>query len=583
MKIYKHIFILGAWCFGLPANSQLKFDTIYQTGFLREQFAKAAAEKDSISLGMAAFLLGGNLEWEGGETSETVDLLTLSLDCFAAVGDSGSYYLARPRLTDYYIDSKRYGEAEKILLEGRAYYDRKEDWAMKIHMVSRLGRLYQEMGDTVRAAQFKEECHRLNLVVKDTLLDIIYMLDRAGHYHEQGRLDTALALARRSLVLSNAIGRSKFIALGLYNIGILNQYKNNLDTAIFYLKKAEKTDRPIGFSQVRQGCFKHLSECYARKKDYQNAHKYLLRYAVLSDSILNKSRTEALDKMTLAFETKEKEAAIDFLEKEKLVSREQSRMKSLMLMGLSFVLLGLFVAVWFLVRFYKEKIRKDKIISAQAKNLNQQKIRSLQNEVQLTTAKAMLEGQEKERTRIASDLHDSLGGLLSTIKLQWKNSREPTNRQIGALLDKAANEVRSIAQNLRPSSLQHLGLVPAITDLINSNSRPGHLPKISFQHHRVPGNLDPDTALQLYRIVQEAFSNALKHAGASEILVQINGVPNGISLLVEDDGKGFDVRQNRNGSGLENMDMRARFLQAELTVESSTDGTTVFVLCPIGG
>ncbi len=581
MKILHAIFVLVNMCICFSANAQLHFDTIYQTDYLTEQFKKAASEKDSASLGKAAFLLSENLKYKNGPTSQILDLLTLSLDCFAAVADSAKYYSVRPGLTDYYIDSKLYGAAEKILMEGRDYYDRKKNWGMKIHMLSRLGKLYEAMGDMEKAWEFKEECHHLNQTVKDTLLEVIYLIDKTAVFHKQNKLDTALVLARQSLALSNAISRSKFAALGLYDIGILNQYKNNLDTAVYYLKKAEKRDRPIEYSNVRLNCFQHLSECFVLKKDYETAYVYLKKYAELNDSILNKRRTEALDKMTLSFATKEKQLAIDALEKEKLLNAESSRQKSFLLFGLSAALAILFALLWLLVRFYREKIRKDKIMTGQTENLNRQKIQSLQNEVQLTAVKAMLEGQENERTRIARDLHDSLGGLLSTIKLKWKNNSKSPDKETGDLLDQAANEVRAISQNLQPSSLQQLGLIPALTDLVNSNTPMGPLPNINFQHYNIPENINPGFALQIYRITQEAFMNTLKHAGASEILIQLNGEANGISILVEDDGNGFDVHQNHSGSGLDNMYKRAEFLQAELTIESTENGTTVFVLCPV--
>jgi len=230
-------------------------------------------------------------------------------------------------------------------------------------------------------------------------------------------------------------------------------------------------------------------------------------------------------------------------------------------------------------RFYQEKIRNRQIISEQEKELSQNKIDVFEKEVRLSSIEAVLEGQESERVRVARDLHDSLGGLLSTIKLQLKNE-ESNKERLSELLDKATDEVRSIAQNLQPSALQKLGLIAAVNDLLNIYVGKKKGIRINFQHYNVPENLPPNKALQLYRIIQESLNNAVKHSGATEILIQINGEEKGISILVEDDGEGFQKNNDSKGFGLKNMQQRAEFLEAELSIESTENGTTVFMVCP---
>lgn len=203
----------------------------------------------------------------------------------------------------------------------------------------------------------------------------------------------------------------------------------------------------------------------------------------------------------------------------------------------------------------------------------QQRIQSLENTVQLASTQAMLDGQENERTRIARDLHDSLGGLLSTVKLNIQNHPEKAE----ALLDQATQEIRMIAQNLQPLAFKEMGLVKAVRDLIYLHRQEGETPKITFQHYDVPDIIAEKVALHFYRFIQEALHNALKHAEASEILIQINGEPKGISIMIEDNGKGFNPNQLHSGNGLQNFKKRAEFLAAELTIESSENGTAVYI------
>ena len=581
MYFLKNITCFGIVYLSLSVQAQLSFDSIYQTEYLREQFAKAEAEKDSAALGMAAYKLGLNLEWEEGLTAKVIDLMTLSLTCLKSAKDTAGYYFVRPNLAEYYIDLNLFSEAEKILLESKAYYNTIGDLALEMHMTSRLAQLYKKIGDSVKHQQYTSETRLMNITVKDTLLDIIFLVEKTYDLKDQEKFDSALIVAHQSLALCNAINKSKFAALNMYNIGILNQFIGELDTAIFYLKKAEKRDRPVEYSEIRQSCFRHLSQCYKLKNDFKNAYQYVLKYAELSDSILNKNRTESLDKITLKYETKEKQAAIENLEKENTLSTQRNRQKSLMLLGLSILFGVLLVALWFLIRFYREKINNEKIIANQTKILNENKIRVLENDLQLTSIKSMLDGQETERSRIARDLHDSLGGLISSIKLQLENTTlktwENTMEKVRKMLDEAASEIRSIAHNLQPSALDQLGLIPALTDLINYHRQPNQFPNINFQHYNVPKNLDASEALQLYRIVQEALTNAIKHTDAKEVLIQVNGESNGISILVEDDGHGFDSEKEYGGSGLKNIRKRAEFLQAEFTIDSGEKGTSIFL------
>jgi signal transduction histidine kinase len=190
--------------------------------------------------------------------------------------------------------------------------------------------------------------------------------------------------------------------------------------------------------------------------------------------------------------------------------------------------------------------------------------------------RSVIEGQEIERERIAKDLHDSLGGLLSTIKLQFDNigvqkNISDTKEFIKGreLLDSAVTEVRSISRNLQPSSLVNMGLVAAIKDLINRFETDGP-PEIEFQHYEVPQKMDKMIALSIYRIIQELLTNSLKHARAKEILIQLNADGDEMVIQYEDDGVGFDEKQNsKMGMGLENIHSRVNYLHGSITFDTA--------------
>jgi signal transduction histidine kinase len=193
--------------------------------------------------------------------------------------------------------------------------------------------------------------------------------------------------------------------------------------------------------------------------------------------------------------------------------------------------------------------------------------------------KSVIEGQEIERERIAKDLHDSLGGLLSTIKLQFDHvssinhelhlMKEYTTAH--QLLDTAVDEVRTISRNLQPGALQNLGLVSAIKDLINRYEGENY-PDIDFQYYEMPEKMDKMISLSIYRIIQELFYNSIKHANANEILIQINTEDDELVIQYEDDGVGFDQNNlKRKGMGLENIKSRVNYMHGSIAIESEKD------------
>jgi len=202
----------------------------------------------------------------------------------------------------------------------------------------------------------------------------------------------------------------------------------------------------------------------------------------------------------------------------------------------------------------------------------------------------MINGEERERERIAKDLHDSLGGLLSTVKLQFDNFKAKINghhhieqyTKASNLLDDAVEEVRSISRNLQPTALKRLGLVPAIKDLINRFDDPD-MPEIYFQTYDVASDINELTALSIYRVVQELLTNSLKYAQAKEILLQLNGENDELYLQYEDDGIGFDVdNPPKKGMGLDNIFSRINYLKGQIQMDSKPgEGISVIARIPL--
>lgn len=246
-------------------------------------------------------------------------------------------------------------------------------------------------------------------------------------------------------------------------------------------------------------------------------------------------------------------------------------------------LLGLLISAIILflaIRFYRIQVQKSNL-EMETKYLSE-----LEKEKQKRYS-ALIEGQEYERTRIARELHDGLGQNMLAIKLKLellseKGAEKNDTFEIKKLFLDAINEIKRISYNLQPVSLEELGLETALNNLCNDIADALNI-RIDFVGYGVPAKSDPGIETSIFRIAQEALSNIVKHAEATEANVQLLGNEEQLTLIVEDNGKGFDVGNIQSkGKGLNNIRARAMLLNgsAEIVSEKSR-GTTIKVKIPL--
>lgn len=192
---------------------------------------------------------------------------------------------------------------------------------------------------------------------------------------------------------------------------------------------------------------------------------------------------------------------------------------------------------------------------------------------------AVLKGEEKERTRLARDLHDGLGGMLSGIKYSFQNMKgnliltqenaQDFERSMD-MLDSSIREMRRVAHNLMPEALVKFGLDTALKDFFKEINRSGIL-KVRYQSIGLDTtSLDQTLSITVYRIIQELINNTIKHAGASEAVVQISLSDGQLSITAEDNGKGFDLAKVKGvkGIGWSNIQNRIDFLKGTFDIRS---------------
>jgi PAS domain S-box-containing protein len=222
------------------------------------------------------------------------------------------------------------------------------------------------------------------------------------------------------------------------------------------------------------------------------------------------------------------------------------------------------------------------------KNLTEKTERErLMKEFEIQRMAALFEGQEKERIRIAKDLHDGLGQMLNAVKMSLNLNGTDNKRteELSKLIDEAIQESIRISENLLPSKLRDFDLATCLRSLCTQMRSSLNL-QISFESLGAPQELDQTRKINFYRIAQEALNNAVKHSHASSIIVQLNEEADVIQLSVEDDGQGLaaaeKVKSKSARNGLVNMRERAEIMGGTFIIESDENrGTLIIVEAPI--
>ncbi|MFY7732697.1 MAG: tetratricopeptide repeat protein [Bacteroidia bacterium] len=370
-------------------------------------------------------------------------------------------------------------------------------------------------------------------------------------------------------------------SIGIYNNNIGNLFitEKQYDLAEKHLKIAEKICLDQSMETTLLLTYKSLGDLYALTNKGEMAVKNYNNYAALKDSIFSNNMAEQFSEMQTKYETNEKEIANQLLQKENAITTAELNKSNVVKWSL---LIGIVLVVLVSYLFYNSYKLKQKHIFNQ-ELLHQQEENS----------RAILDAEERERARIARDLHDGIGQQLSAAKLNivaLKNSINPAlYNQINLfenatqLIDDAVNEVRSVSHNMMANSLIKNGLVSAVRDFIQKLNQSAGL-KINIEIYGLDERLDNSVEIILFRVLQEIVNNIIKHANATEINIQFVKHDKELSLLVEDNGVGFDTKKIEyfEGIGLKNIELRIKFLKGNVYFDSFLGkGTTVNIEVPL--
>ncbi len=384
----------------------------------------------------------------------------------------------------------------------------------------------------------------------------------------EGEFLSLLPLAKQIEALGDKMKTAKFEAKLNMNYAIAYYYNGKTKLAEAYALKAYKISEENKLPSITQSVCVILTKIESTLGNFKLANTFDAKRDSIYDAELNEEVASNVQDVEKKYETQKKENEIIKLNSD---NKEKSTLNKIFIGSTA----GLSLLGFLGFRNFKGR-----------QKLQQQKITELEKDKQLSAIDAMLQGQEEERSRIAKDLHDGLGGMLSGTKLSFIHTKEnlvltPENAtqfdKSLSMLDNTIADLRKVAHNLMPEALIKFGLQEAVRDFCNSIQSSTNV-KVVCQPLGVQNKLSNTAEVFTYRIIQELVNNAVKHANATQIIVQLTTNNNKVGIAVEDDGKGFDVNAlaNSKGAGMDNIKYRVQYFNGTIdTVTSAGNGTSV--------
>ena len=399
--------------------------------------------------------------------------------------------------------------------------------------------------------------------------------------HENKEEAKSAGLFYQSLPLARKIGDPEILGQTLIGLSQAVELQGRHSEALALAKEGLMLAKKSGLKTLLRDGYLQIANAYTGMGNYKLAHDNLVSHIQWRDSVLTGETAQQVSELQTKYETEKKEAQ-NRLQAAQLRTQQQviRRRNTQLVAGL--LVVALLAGLAYLL-YVRRRLRREVEFAQERQQLTQLR------------AQAVLEAEEAERRRIGSDLHDGVGQLLTVAKLNLHALGEelqldtlgPQTMLQNALdvVNESFLEVRQISHNLMPNALIKRGLAQAVRDFLSKVSPDDRL-KINLEVVGLDsgGRLPPTVENVLFRVIQELVQNIIKHAQASEMTLQLVRGPEDLTVLVEDNGVGFDpaaLDPETSGIGLKNIESRLAFLGGRAEFDSRPGhGTTVTLEVP---
>ncbi len=560
LKMYRHLSYLAAY--------QSNFDSIIYYNNIVLDIAKK--KKDSYNIGISLFNIGEAYKFMS-DYEKSLHFTMEGLKLLEGKGYTQIESSLYGGLQGTYLLLKQYDKAAQYGLKSVELGRKPEDKTPLISALVNLANGYVEQEKIEEAKKIYNEAIALCKKFNNKSLEAMSYEGQSDIALKEGNYERLQEYASRALSLHTETGNSFGIAASKQALAFYSLTKKDFSTANQYAKEALTIADKENFTEAKAEILNTLSAIAFANTDFLNAIKYENESKKITESIFTESLAKKDAQMRVLYETDKKDAQIKL---------QQSSIKQKSI--LNYLLIGGAAALLFISLLYWKNFRNKQ-------KLQQQRIAELETEKRLAATEAVLKGEEQERTRLAKDLHDGLGGMLSGIKFSLNSMKgnlvmTPDNAQAFErsmdMLDSSIKEMRRVAHNMMPEALVKFGLDTALKDFCNDINQSGAI-QVNYQPIGMQqAQIDSVTVITIYRIVQELLNNTIKHAAANNAIVQVSKTEGILSVTVEDDGKGFDIAilKQSGGIGWDNIQNRVEFLKAKMDIDSAPGkGTSVHI------
>ncbi len=542
--------------------------------FAQKGLAMANKTTDQQNIAKANSLIGTILCIQGNYT-ESFNYHLKALKINEQLHDSVSMATNYNNIGMVFDNANKDSSALVYYLKAIQIQERKSTKKSLLKPYNNIGILYANLLQHDKAIFYFEKAAQIAHETEQPVIEGSIKHNIAMFYIGQSNYTKALELLNQSLNVHQQTNNTRGIATNYLYFGETYFYLKDFNKGISYLNQALNLAKSNGFKDILSECYLQLSIFYEGKKNFTQALYNLKLWAEVEKEIINEASVNSMAEMQTKYETEKKEKENLALTKKTEVQQliiENENQKRKNQLTLSITLIGLIVAIFLFVYYRKKQIQK----TLHAKELA---------EVDKLRFKEVIEAEEKERARIAQELHDGLGQLLSTARLNVASLEDavtevdkPDLERSLKIIDEACVEVRNISHNMMPSALIRLGLIPAITELVNNvNSAKGI--KIDFENN-VDSSLGQSLDITIYRVIQEILNNMIKHAKANHINISINKNDNDLVIIMTDNGVGFNTDELKESKGLgwKNIFSRISMLDGSIELKSELQkGTKIFI------
>ncbi|TYR38439.1 tetratricopeptide repeat protein [Sphingobacterium phlebotomi] len=529
-----------------------------------EQLFRSLRSKEATEGNAMVLHNFGTIEQVKGEYVTAIDYYIQALKLFDEAENTKFYAYTLNNISTMYSLVKDYQKAEKYARDCILLSQQADDAFMVATGSIALTSALMEQGKYEEVVLLLEKVKEYGERNNDPYKVFLYHLNY-GHYLMAYQKDYPLAVKEyeKARELTESIGdeweimRHNSALSEAYFLN--NQYEDAHSAAQTTLLLAEK----LQSKDKKEIASWMLAQVNARNRDFETAYQQLSNAYLLKDTLYDETNQQQMAFLETVYQTEKKELKIDALEKQR---------KLYILLGIAGAVI-LFIALAFAFIRYRLAVSKRKLAEEEAQRLEQEK--------QLVAVQATLDGETAERTRLAKDLHDGLGSMLSLVKFNLPQVKDEAavletidvsrfQKAIG-MLDDSIQELRRVAHHMMPESLLRYGLKASLTDFCAA------IPIADFHYFGDETRLSEKMEIMIYRCIHELVNNALKHAQANHINVQLVQEEDRISFTVQDDGIGFDQEQVVEGMGLQNVRQRVDAFHGKMNVYSSNQGTEIHV------